>query len=98
MGYWTNSFWPSFDCPRLFNFLIGLHPKNYWRLVGVSSLGYIIDSCANFILPNYADYEAIFLMIVALPAIIGKFSLTFWLLVKGANIEQWEKRACESAV
>jgi len=30
-------------------------------------------------------------------AIIAELSLTFWLLLKGINIEQWEKRARESA-
>jgi hypothetical protein len=71
------------------------------RIIGVllvaSSLGYIIDSFANFLLPNYADYETIFLPIVGVPAIIGELSLTFWLLLKGVNIEQWEKRAREAA-
>jgi hypothetical protein len=72
-------------------------PRIIGILLVVASLGYIIDSFANFLLPNYADYEAIFLLIVAVPAIIAELSLTFWLLLKGVNIEQWEKRARESA-
>jgi hypothetical protein len=45
---------------------------------------------------NYADYEALFLLIVAVPAIIGELSLTFWLLLKGVNIEQWEQRVAQA--
>jgi hypothetical protein len=71
-------------------------PRIIGILLVVSSLGYIIDSFANFLLPNYTDYEAIFLLIVAVPAIVAELSLTFWLLLKGVNIEQWEKRAGES--
>jgi hypothetical protein len=36
-------------------------------------------------------------MIVAVPAIIAELSLTLWLLLKGVNTEQWEKRVRESA-
>ncbi len=78
-------------------FKSGYIPRIIGILLVASSLGYIIHSFANFLLPNYADFEAIFMAVVVVPAIIGEFSLTFWLLVKGVNIERWEKRARESA-
>jgi hypothetical protein len=35
---------------------------------------------------------------VLLPAgVIGELSFTFWLLIKGVNVEQWEIRARKSA-
>ena len=71
-------------------------PKIIGILLVVSSLGYITDSFANFLLPNYADYEALFLLIVAIPAIIGELSLTFWLLLKGVNIKHWERRVAQA--
>jgi hypothetical protein len=42
-------------------------PRIIGILLVVASLGYIIYSFANFLLPNYADYEAIFLLVVAVP-------------------------------
>lgn len=78
-------------------FKSGYIPRMIGILLLVSSLGYIIDSFANFLLPNYADYETIVLLVVTVPAIIAELSLTFWLLVKGVNIEQREKRAREFA-
>ena len=31
------------------------------------------------------------------PGILGEGALTVWLLAKGVNVEQWKKRALESA-
>ena len=51
----------------------------------VAALGYVVDSFAHFLMSNYSDYEDLFLMIVALPALIGELSLCLWLLIKGAK-------------
>lgn len=37
-----------------------------------------------------------FLLIVAIPAIIGELSLTFWLLLKGVNIKHCERRVAQA--
>jgi hypothetical protein len=63
-------------------------PRILGILLIVAALGYMIDSFANFLLPNYADYETIFLLIVVVPGIIGELSFTFWLLLKGAKIPE----------
>ncbi len=55
-----------------------------WLLL-IASAGYITDSFANFLLPEYAEYKNIFSAIVILPGIIGELSLTFWLLIKGGS-------------
>jgi hypothetical protein len=62
------------------------------RMIGVflilASAGYLIDSIAHFLLPNYTDYKTIFLLVVALPGVIGELSLAFWLLIKGVKVQQ----------
>lgn len=62
------------------------------RVIGIvlilSAAGYIIDSTAHFLLPNYADYKTIFQLIVAVPGVIGELSLAFWLLIKGVKVQE----------
>ena len=62
------------------------------RLIGIflviASAGYLIDSFAHFLLTNYTDYKMIFLLIVAIPGVIGELSLAFWLLIKGVKVQQ----------
>ena len=62
-------------------------PKILGILLLLSSLGYLIDSFANFLLSNYEDYKTIFLIIVAVPGIIGELYLTLWLLIKGTKVQ-----------
>ncbi len=60
-------------------------PRILGVLLMVAALGYLVDSFANFLLPNYSDYETLFLVIVAVPAVIGELSLCLWLLLKGGK-------------
>jgi Co/Zn/Cd efflux system component len=53
----------------------------------VASAGYLIDSTAHFLLPNYNDYKTVFMLIVAVPGVIGELSLAFWLLIKGVRVQ-----------
>lgn len=59
------------------------------RLIGIllfiAGIGYLVDSFANFLMPNYSDYASIFLVVVVVPGVIGELSLTFWLLIKGVK-------------
>ena len=66
----------------------GYIPKVFGLLLIIAAFGYLIDSFANFLLPNYKDYKDIFLMIVIIPGIIGELSLTFWLLIKGRKLDK----------
>jgi uncharacterized protein DUF4386 len=54
-------------------------------LLAVAGLGYLVDSLARFVLPNYEDYRNLFMVLVAAPAIPGEFSLTGWLLLRGGK-------------
>lgn len=66
-------------------FKSGYFPRILGILLVAASLGYLIDSFANFLLPNYTNYETIFLLIAAVPSVIGEVSLCLWLLVKGVK-------------
>jgi len=63
-------------------------------LLVVASLGYLIDSFGTLLLPQY---DALYASVVVLTAIVGELPLSFWLLIKGVGVEQWKKRALESA-
>ncbi|PKH08544.1 DUF4386 domain-containing protein [Planomicrobium sp. MB-3u-38] len=62
------------------------------RIIGIvvmlAGLGYLIDNFAQVLLSNYADYEIIFLLIVAVPGVIGELALALWLLFKGKEIPE----------
>ena len=57
-------------------------PRILGVLLIVASLGYFIDSFASILSSNYANNEALFILFVAMPAIIAELSLTLWLIFK----------------
>lgn len=63
-------------------------PRTVGILVMLAGMGYLIDNSAQVLLSNYADYEIIFLLIVAVPGVIGELTLAFWLLFKGKKIPE----------
>lgn len=69
----------------------GYIPRIIGIFLTISSAGYLIDSIAHFLLPNYTDYKTIFLLIVAIPGVIGELSIAFWLLFKGVKVEEKNK-------
>lgn len=54
-------------------------------LLVLAGAGYVIDTLAHALLGNYQDYETLFLVIVAAPAVIGELAFTFWLLFRAAD-------------
>ncbi len=68
-------------------------PKILGILFVFASLGYLIDSFGNFLLPQY---DAFYTMVV-LATIPAELAFAFWLLIKGVNDEKKKKRALESA-
>jgi hypothetical protein len=56
-------------------------------LLAVAGVGYLVDSLARLVLPNYEDYGSLFMVLVAVPAIAGEFSLTGWLLLRGGKAQ-----------
>jgi hypothetical protein len=59
-------------------------------LLIIACLGYVIQSFAGFLVPDFK-------LNVGLFTGWGELLFPLWLLIKGVNVEQWKKRAAESA-
>lgn len=51
----------------------------------LAGIMYIVDTSAHFVLPNYDTYAETFLMLVAVPAILGEMAFALWLLYRGGK-------------
>jgi hypothetical protein len=71
-------------------FKSGFLPRILGILLIIGCFGYLIDFFAPFLFPNFRVTVSQF-------TFIGELLLPLWLLIKGVNVEQWEKRALESA-
>ena len=73
-------------------FKSGFLPRILGILLIIGCVGYLIQSFAAFLLPDLA------VRIALLPVLTswGELLFPLWLLIKGINVEQWEKRAVES--
>lgn len=65
-------------------------PKIIGVLLLIGCLGYLIDFVTFFVFPNFG-------VVLSGYTWLGEVLMVFWLLIKGVNIEQWEKRALEPA-
>jgi hypothetical protein len=86
----------GFECLVL-GYLIyrsGYLPTILGVLMAIAGLSYLINSFALLLAPAFA---AIIVPAILLPALIGETALCLWLLVRGVNAVEWEKRARESA-
>ena len=61
-----------------------LFPRTLGVLIGLASVGYLVDSFARILLLDYAAYESTLMMVVFIPAFVAELSLCLWLLIKGA--------------
>ena len=83
-------FWGLWLFP--FGYLVfksGYIPKILGVLLIIAGVGYVIDFAALFLLPNFPPIADLLGW--------GELAWPLWLLIKGVNVEQWEKRAVESA-
>ena len=46
---------------------------------------YVVDTIAPFLLSNYSDLAPVFLLLVAIPSILGEMSFALFLLFKGGK-------------
>jgi len=74
-------------------FKSGYFPRILGVLFVLASLGYLIDSYGHLLLPQYSEIYT-WIVWATVPA---ELTFAFWLLIKGVNVEQWKKRALESA-
>jgi len=65
----------------------GTVPRWIGFLLVVAGIAYVVDTLANALLADYADVETVFLVIVAVPSLIGEFSFAVWLLMRGGKDE-----------
>ena len=72
----------------------GFLPRILGVLLILGCFGYVLDSLAFMLFPSYQETVA---MLAMGPNFISEFALFLWLLIKGVNVEQWEKRTLESA-
>ena len=54
-------------------------------LLVVAGAAYVFDTLAHALLPNYADYETAFMVIVAVPSVVAELAFTVWLLTRGGR-------------
>jgi len=72
-------------------FKSGFLPRILGILLIIGCFGYLIDSFAAFLLSNNQVSIALF-------TFWGEVLFPLWLLIKGINVERWEKHAAESAL
>jgi len=74
-------------------FKSGYFPKILGVLFMIAALGYLIDGFSHVLIANYKTGP----VYLALPIAIAEIAFPLWLLIKGVNVDEWEKRALESA-
>jgi hypothetical protein len=63
----------------------GSVPRALAILLMVAGAAYVTDTLAHAALASYADYQTVFLFIVAVPSLIGELWFALWLLLKGGK-------------
>ncbi len=88
-------FWGLWLLPMGYSvFKSGFLPRILGGLLIIGCFGYLIDTLTYFLIPAFAGTIS---AIVTTPAGIAELLFALWLLIKGVNVEKWEKRALESA-
>jgi hypothetical protein len=72
-------------------------PRVLGVLLIIAALGYQIDSFASLLSSSYATNDTLFLVFVAVPAIVSELALTLWLLTRGVNVVPTGKPSTDSA-
>lgn len=91
-GFGVGLIFFGFAC-LVYGYLIfrsGYFPRIFGILLQIAGLSYLTNSFALLLAPTFA---ALINPAILLPAFIGEMAFCLWLLLKGVNIEQWEKRA-----
>ncbi|HKK43036.1 MAG TPA: DUF4386 domain-containing protein [Bacteroidales bacterium] len=76
-------------------FFFGIHLILLGRIIGrpkiigiflvIAGIMYMVDTGAHFVLPDYETYAPVFLVLVAVPSIVGEMAFSVWLLIKGGK-------------
>jgi hypothetical protein len=68
-------------------------PRILGGLFLLAACGYLIDSAALLLWPTYGETP----LFIALPIGVAEIAFPLWLLLKGVNVAQWQKRALAAA-
>jgi len=68
-------------------------PKIIAVLLATAGTMYMVDTGAHFLFPDYEAYSEIFLMLVAIPGILGEMSFAIWLITKGRKYSSQNETA-----
>jgi hypothetical protein len=71
-------------------FKSGYLPRIIGILLMIGCLGYLFDSFTLLLFPSFG-------VTVSEYTFVGELLLPLWLLIKGVNVERWQKRALEAA-
>ncbi|MEM7340543.1 MAG: DUF4386 domain-containing protein [Actinomycetota bacterium] len=63
----------------------GVAPRALGVVLVVAGVAYMADTTAHTMLNNYADYEAIFVTMVAIPAVVAEGWFGLWLLLRAGR-------------
>ena len=54
-------------------------------MLAAAGFMYVVDTVAQFSLVSYVNYTDVFLLLVAIPSVLGEMSFAVWLLVRGGK-------------
>lgn len=74
-------------------FKSGYLPKVLGILFMLAAFGYLIDSFSLILLTNYETTPTFIAIIIG----VAEVAFPLWLLIKGVNVKQWERRALETS-
>lgn len=63
----------------------GTGPRALGVVLAVAGTAYVFDTLANALVVSYADHADVFLMIVAVPAVVAELWFTLWLLLRAGK-------------
>lgn len=65
----------------------GTAPALLGATLMIAGVAYLADTFAHILLANYQSVAAVFLIIVAVPSVIGELALTIWLLARAGRTQ-----------
>jgi cbb3-type cytochrome oxidase subunit 3 len=74
-------------------FKSGYFPRILFILFMIAGAGYLIDSLGHLLTTGYQTGR----VFIAIPIAIAEITFPLWLLIKGVNPQQWQKRSPETA-
>ena len=68
-------------------------PRALGVILMIAGAAYVVDTLANAVLSNYDSYADVFLVIVALPAVVAELWFAVWLLMQGGKDAAVERQS-----